>query len=362
MTGFRIDEVPLPRDLVHDPHAVDFVAMVAVRNACEVAAYGTTDVALAPERLLTAMSDPGAPVRVLLARVDGRVVGRGLYETLLDDPETAWLDVRVHPDARRQGIGTALADRVEQLAIDGGARRLIVYMPSPLGDGERLVPPTGAGWVPADNPEVRFLRARGYTLEQVERASRLALPAHPDADWSPLPAAVAADWRALSPEYRIHVWQERTPPEWLDDIAVLITRMSTDAPQGGLDEPEDIWDAARLTDVEQKRIDTGGETLLTSAAEHIASGRLVAFTVMFVPDNASQPIDQGDTLVLRQHRGHRLGMHIKLANLKAAAQHFPGHPSVVTWNAEENRHMLAVNEALGFEPMGYEGAWKRTVA
>ncbi|WP_167051518.1 GNAT family N-acetyltransferase [Salinibacterium sp. ZJ77] len=362
MTGFRIDEVPLPRDLTQDPHAADFVAMVAVRNACEEAAYGTTDVALSPERLLPAMSDPGAPTRVLLARVDGQVVGRALYETLADAPETAWIDTLVHPDARRRGIGRALADRVEQLAIDGGARQLIVYTPSPRADGARLVPPTGAGWVPADNPEVRFLRARGYRLEQVERASRLELPAHPDADWSPLPAAVAADGRALSPEYGIHVWQERTPPEWLDDIAMLITRMSTDAPQGALDEPEDVWDAARLTDVEQKRIDTGGETLLTTAAEHIASGRLVAFTVMFVPYDVSQPIAQGDTLVLREHRGHHLGMHIKLANVKAAARRFPGHPSVTTWNAEENRHMLAVNEALGFEPMGYEGAWKRTLA
>ena len=37
-------------------------------------------------------------------------------------------------------------------------------------------PPTGFGSVPRDHEDTRFLLARGYRLEQVERASRLALP------------------------------------------------------------------------------------------------------------------------------------------------------------------------------------------
>ncbi|TFD88830.1 hypothetical protein [Cryobacterium serini] len=45
----------------------------------------------------------------------------------------------------------------------------------------------------------------------------------------------------------------------------------------------------------------------------------------------------------------------------ARADQSPGHPSVTTFNAEENRHMLAVNEALGFGPMRSEGVWKRFV-
>lgn len=49
---------------------------------------------------------------------------------------------------------------------------------------------------------------------------------------------------------------------------------------------------------------------------------------------------------------------LKTANLEFLEGTAPGHPSVLTWNAEENRPMLDVNEAVGFSPFGYEGAWR----
>ena len=65
--------------------------------------------------------------------------------------------------------------------------------------------------------------------------------------------------------------------------------------------------------------------------------------------------------VLPAWRRCGIGMLLKTANLEYLAQESPGHPSVTTFNAEENRHMLVVNEALGFVPMGYAGAWNRVV-
>jgi GNAT superfamily N-acetyltransferase len=98
---------------------------------------------------------------------------------------------------------------------------------------------------------------------------------------------------------------------------------------------------------------------VVAAAEHVPSGHLVGYTMLSVPRGRHRAVDQWSTLVLREHRGHRLGMLLKVANLAHLAEVAPGHPSVITFNAEENRPMLAVNEQLGFVGIAYEGAWRK---
>ena len=66
---------------------------------------------------------------------------------------------------------------------------------------------------------------------------------------------------------------------------------------------------------------------------------------------------QWNTLVLREHRGRRLGLLVKLAALRLLAREEPQATRVVTWNAQENAPMIAVNEALGFRVAGGSTAW-----
>lgn len=354
---FTVDEPAVPAA----PGAAgwdDFRAATGVRNAVEADAYGTDELALSAEELLPYwLNQDYAPARMLVARVAGEIVARGVYETRPEaSSDVAWLVVEVLPAFRRRGIGTALADRLESIAAEEGRVRALVYAASREAPSERLPSPTGFGSVPLANPEVRFLLARGYTLEQVERGSRLPLPV----DEGELARHLDGASVASGPDYAVHRWADRTPERWLDDMALLRTRMTTDAPSAGLEEPEDVWTVQRLIE-EEEAFAAGPRTTLTAVVEHLPSGRLAGFTELSVPAETTRAVHQEDTLVLKEHRGHRLGMLLKIANLQGLAAERPGHPSVITFNAEENRHMLAVNEAVGFVPIGYEGAWKRVV-
>jgi GNAT superfamily N-acetyltransferase len=356
MSRFTIDEVSIPKT-IDAPDAADFIATVEVRNAVEADGFGTDDLAYSAADLLPGwLNTVYEPKRLFAARVDGRIVARAIYETTTEDADVVWLEVQVLPEFRRRGIGTELSGLLETMAAQDNRHKIIVYTVSKEAAGERVEAPTGFGSVPRDGVEVRFLLSRGYTLEQVERGSRLALPVDDEDLRGRLDAATAS----AGADYSVQFWIDRTPERWRDDLAVLLTRMSTDAPTAGLEEPEDPWTAERVLD-EEKRRESSPRTALTAAIEHIPSGRLVGFTELNVPIELDRPVEQGDTLVLKEHRGHRLGMLLKVANLRALQNERPGHPAVITFNAEENRHMLDVNEAVGFVPIGYEGAWKKLV-
>ena len=97
----------------------------------------------------------------------------------------------------------------------------------------------------------------------------------------------------------------------------------------------------------------------TTAVEHVPTGALAGYSDLSVPVQLNRSVSQWATLVLREHRGHALGMLLKVANLAHLEREKPGHPSITTFNAEENRYMLDVNEAVGFVPIAYESAWRK---
>ena len=353
MSGFTIDELSLPENL-DGPGAADFIRTVEVGNAVEEIGFGTADLAHEPAEDLPYYVDPHQPARMLVARVDGAIVARGMYETTVgDDADTAWLGTVVLPEFRGRGIGTALSDAVEQLATADGKAKAVVYTPISELPGERIASPTGFGSIPADHPDARYLLARGYRLEQIERLSRLALPV------AGLDALVSAAQERSGGEYAVHSWIGRTPERWLEGIALLNTRMSTDAPTAGLESPEDVWTVERLVEFEDRVERLSPRRTLTTAVEHVPTGTLAGYSDLSVPVQATRSVKQWATLVLREHRGHALGMLLKVANLAHLERVAPGHPSVTTFNAEENRYMLDVNEAVGFVPIAYESAWRK---
>jgi GNAT superfamily N-acetyltransferase len=65
------------------------------------------------------------------------------------------------------------------------------------------------------------------------------------------------------------------------------------------------------------------------------------------------------TVVHPDHRGHRLGLAVKLANVDFLSERAPAVRIVQTGNAAVNEPMIAVNDMLGFE-IASEGAfWQK---
>ncbi|MCU1514028.1 MAG: family N-acetyltransferase [Microbacteriaceae bacterium] len=352
MNDFTISEIIVPAS-IDAPDAADFVAMVDLGNALMTGTIGTEDdVYDAAEQLQWWQTQQYMKRRGLLALRDGQLLGYAVCEWHDEqDSPAAWLTVEVAEGARKRGVGSALYDGIVRMAQDAGKTAMQLYvMHNADTSGERLDSPTGFGSVAIDDPGTRFLLARKFAFMQVERLSRLPLPAASSEFLATALAAAGGDYRTIT-------WTGVTPDEWLGDIAVLRSAMATDAPWAGIQPDESDWDADRVKYRDQSEI-SETRTLLSSAMQHVPTGGLVGFTQLSVPVEKSRSVSQYDTLVLQGHRGHRLGMLLKAANLIALEELWPGHPSVSSYNAEENRPMLSVNEQLGFVPIGYVGCWR----
>lgn len=240
----------------------------------------------------------------------------------------------------------------------GASRRTIQNQTSfPAGaSGDSIPAPTGFGSVPIDIASTRFLQRYGFSVEQVGRLSALSLPIDERVFSSRTAEATAA-----ASNYRTGTWQGSTPKEWVEGMALMRTRMSTDTPNAGIEQTEDFWTADRVRSVDDLWA-TSPHAVLTTIAVHVATGQPAGYTELDVPVEPDRPAEQGDTLVLTDHRGYRLGMLLKLTNLRELSARFPHSATAQTMNAEDNRHMLDVNEAIGFVPVSYAARWKKSLS
>nr|WP_269449943.1 GNAT family N-acetyltransferase [Auraticoccus cholistanensis] len=276
---------------------------------------------------------------------------------LRDNLHTAELFVEVDPAARRVGVGTALVRALEAQAREAGRHTLLSWTThseeADPADPDALTAPTGVGSLRSSDPSAAFALGHGYRLEQTERHSQLDVP---------VPAEVLDPLRRRAEDaaggYRVLTWTGPTPPEHRAGMARLHQRMSVDVPTADLEIGEEVWDVERVVRSDERAVRMG-RTVLTAVAQHVASGELVAYTLLFCPQEDEAVAWQGDTLVHGEHRGHRLGLLVKVANLDQLARQRPGTRRIHTWNAGENQWMLAINVALGFRRVATEGAWQK---
>jgi GNAT superfamily N-acetyltransferase len=331
----------VPLDPLDPRDEARFTSFVDTFAAAEEAVWGGQGSAWTLEEIREMHRSPDSRRTALTALEGDAVFGAAmLIEPLRENTDTAGIWLAVHPDHWRRGIGSLLLQRVEALALEHGRGRIVDHTSSPHESGD---------------PAASFARAHGYASTQEGLRSDLALPLRPE-------VAHRVGTLASDPAYQIETgWDDDLPREWLEDRAVLARRMSTDAPAGTLELDEEEWDAARVQRT-WDRARAMGRHQGEAVARHLATGRLVGFTGLAVSRSAPELAYQQDTLVLREHRGHGLGLALKLANLARLRAALPGVSSVRTWNARSNEPMLRVNRALGFVVTGYFTEWEKVLA
>ena len=353
--GVELRPLTIPAS-IDSPDATDFIEMVRVRNRVYREISGHDDHRIAADELLP-VYQPDEHQRRLVwtVTVDGEMVGRaGVDLPLEGDSQLAFWLIELVRDVWGRGIGSAAYDLVERTARENGRTVLQSWAEHPDAPGPRLAAPTGFGTIPDDHG-ARFYVRHGYTLEQIERNSAFDLRGPFDGVKRLLAEATTA-----SEGYRVVQWFAPTPAEFVDGYAWMKSRMVTDAPAAGLEFDEETWDAARIARHDSIYTDSG-RPLLVTAAQHIDTGELCAFNELVIGKDRTEASHQEDTLVLKGHRGHKLGTLVKCAGLLTWRDFAPESPRVITYNAEEDRPMLDINEAIGFAPIAYEGAWKKVL-
>ena len=251
-----------------------------------------------------------------------------------ENTETGGVWLSVHPDHQRRGIGTLLLAHCEQSLRRDGCIRIHEHSGSPVENGDAAT---------------EFALANGYRQTQADLRQDLTLPVAHD-------TLAVLDPGLDATAYVVETAVNALPEEWLEDRALLARRMSTDAPTGDIDLDEEDWDADR---VRQQWNTPSPIWAVESVARHVPSGHLVAFTDLIVRPGQPDLAVQSDTLVLREHRGHALGLAVKIANLRALQRERPDVTTVRTWNADTNTHMIAINARMGFTVTGWTREWAK---
>jgi len=266
---------------------------------------------------------------------------------LLDNVDNAVVNVATRPAYRRRGYGTAMLEHLTARTRAHDRTRLIGDICEPMPSSEPAnvssTPPPGV--VFATRAGARPVTSEVRRLLRIGEINDVAL------------AHLQQDAVAHSGNYSLIQWEGPAPTEFLHDLVVLHSRMTIDAPLEDLDWEPENWTPERYREREQ-RVVANGQVCLCTVARHDPSGQVVALTDIGVTTALPEIAYQWATIVLPSHRGHRLGMLVKLANLTYLRASRPEVRTLNTWNAAINDHMVGINEAIGFRAVERWREWQ----
>lgn len=264
----------------------------------------------------------------LLGAIDGReMVGAGLLtRSLQENLHAANAYAYVTPSRSREGIGTALVAELELIAAGDGRTSV---------QSEVYLPPGASGGA------ATFAAGLGYVVANRESFKELTL-----VDYVARRDAVVDTVGPAASAYRIVTFDTVCPEEHVESFGRLLGQLMAEVPLGELDLEDSVWTADRVRAAEQRQVDTGRH--VHTALAIAPDGEVAGVSDVRVDDTDHEHGEVGLTMVDPAHRGHRLGIALKLATHDLALSTYPTLVSLDTSNADSNAPMNAVNDALGY--------------
>ena len=277
--------------------------------------------------------DPAERVVGVVALERDEIVGSGMASLpTADNRHLDWVTPWVEPHRRRQGIGSDVLGHLLELCRGEGRSHHLIETAYPFERRE-------------DHPYRLFAEKHGFSLANTEICRHLPLPVdEAELDRHITEAAGHHDG------YRIESFDGPIPDELVGSLCDTKNQLGVDAPTGAVDFEEEGMDRAILREREAL-LAKQGRVMITTVAISPA-GEVVAYSDLVIPRGDLPNVYQWGTLVRREHRGRRLGMAVKARGLKELQSRIgPDRTRVSTCNAEQNAHMVGINERLGFRPV-----------
>lgn len=256
-----------------------------------------------------------------------RMVGAaGLHLPLQDNTHLGYADIDVPAAHRRRGIGSSLLGEVESRVRAAGRTHVLGSVhAAPGGTSDGLA----------------FGMAHGYELGNREEQKVLDLH-----ERGPSLDALELEVRGRLAGYAIVTWGDETPEEHLEGYCRLLSGFVSELPDHDLALEDSVWTPERVRTNEDRARDVGRVTVVAAAIAPDGSLAGVSDVRPSTPDLEKAFV--GITIVGREHRGHSLGLAMKLATHRELRTTFPQCRIVATNNAGANEHMNAINDRMGY--------------
>ncbi|QSB05598.1 GNAT family N-acetyltransferase [Natronoglycomyces albus] len=244
----------------------------------------------------------------------------------------AGMAVSVHPQWRRRGIGTRLYEQAESTVREWGCTTIWAGYAAEFTDRPDF-----------EVPGETFAAQRGFALA-MKGCRRVNDLTKVDAEHL---AALYASAAESSADYEIVTFEHQVPDEAVEGYCQVKSRVLLDAPMGDLDAEEETYSPTLWRDIERQQ-QRMGVLWLGVYARHKETGDLAGLSEIEVRVGDEVMAYQNDTIVAPAHRGHRLGLRLKIDMQRHLLRWRPQMRFIQTFNAEDNTFMNAVNDQVGF--------------